>query len=436
MIRDTLAHIGGIWVSLLTILFQLMASAFFAGAETALTAASRPRMHQMAQDGDRRAAIVKRLQEQRERMIGAMLLGNNLANIGASAIATALLIGVFGEAGVAYATIVMTVLVLVFAEVMPKTYAINHADKLALRLARPTLFVITVLNPLVSAVRMVVRFTLNLFGAKLPDDYRIGTTDEELRGVIDLHAGPEPEIRHERAMLRGVTDLGEVTVAKVMTHRRNLVAVDADEPAKAIVDQVLGSGHTHVPLTRGAQDNIVGVIATAALVREVVARGGSAEGLDVPALADKPWYVPESTTLLDQLQSFRHRGGAGLALVVDEYGALMGAVTLQDILAEIVGDMGAPPTAAVSPLQGVRKQGDGSYAVDGTVAIRDLNREFDWGLPDQDAATIAGLVLHETRMIPSVGQVFQFHGFRFEIMRRQRNQVTQIRVIPPKPEEE
>lgn len=425
--------LGELWVSLITILFQLMASAFFSGAETALTAASRPRMHQMAQDGDRRAAIVKRLQEEREMMLGAMLLGNNLANIGASAIATALLIGVFGEAGVAYATLAMTALVLIFAEVMPKTYAINHADSLALKLARPTLVVVSVLNPLVVVVRALVRSTLNLFGAKLPSDYRIGTTEEELRGVIDLHAGPEPEVRTERAMLMGVLDLDEVTVAKVMTHRRNLVAVDADEPAKAIVDQVLASGHTHVPLTRNAPDNIVGVIATAGLVREVVARGGAAEGLDVMALAEKPWYVPESTTLFDLLQSFRQRGPS-LALVVDEYGALMGAVTLQDILAEIVGDMGAPPTAAAgSQVPGVKLQADGAYVVDGTVALRDLNREFDWGLPDQDAATLAGLVMHEARMIPSVGQTFEFHGFRFEIMRRHRNQVTQIRVTPPKP---
>lgn len=429
---ETAAALGEFWVTLATVVALLVVSAYFSAAETALTGASRPRMHQLAQDGDRRAAIVKHLQEQREHTIGSLLLGNNLANICASALATAVLIAVFGEAGVAYATVVMTALVLVFAEVMPKTYALNHADSVALAVARPTRFVVAALTPLVMTVRAVVRGTLKTFGAKLPDDHRIGTTEEELRGVIDLHAGPEPDVRHERAMLMGVLDLDEVTVEKVMTHRKNLFTADADAPAKMLVDQILAVGHAYVPLTRGGPDNIVGVIDVAALVRAVIAAGNAAESLDVVAMAQKPWYIPESTTLFDQLQAFRQRG-AGLAVVVDEYGALMGAVTLQDIIAEIVGDVNKKPEAAAagSPLLGVTAQPDGAYVIDGAVSIRDLNREFDWALPDQDAATIAGLVLHEARMIPSVGQVFEFHGFRFEIMRRQRNQVTAIRVTPP-----
>ncbi len=432
------ASLSEFWGTLTVVVALLVASAFFSGAETALTGASRPRMHQMAQDGDHRAAIVKRLQEEREKTIGSLLLGNNLANICSSALATAVLISVFGEAGVAYATIVMTVLVLVFAEVMPKTYALNHADNVALALARPTRFVVAALTPLVVTVRAIVRGTLKTFGASLPDDLKVGTTEEELRGVIDLHAGPEPDVRRERAMLMGVLDLDEVTVEKVMTHRKSLFTIDADEPPKTLVDQILASGHAYVPLTRAGPDNIIGVIDVAKLVRAAIAAGNAAEALDVVALTQKPWYIPESTTLFDQLQAFRERG-AGLALVVDEYGALMGAVTLQDIVAEIVGDVNKKPEAAApgSPLVGVAVQPDGAYVIDGTVSIRDLNREFDWALPDQDAATIAGLVLHEARMIPSVGQVFEFHGCRFEILRRQRNQVTSIRVAPPpKPTED
>lgn len=431
---ELLAALAEFWVPLVVVLALLAASAYFSGAETALTGASRPRMHALAQDGDHRAAIVRHLQEERDRTIGALLLGNNLANIGASALATGVLVTLFGAAGVAYATIAMTVLVLVFSEVMPKIYAINHADAVALRFARATLLVVAILNPVASVVRLIVRGVLKVFGASLPQDQRLGTTEEELRGVIDLHAGPEPDIRHERAMLLGVLDLDQVTVEKVMTHRSSLATVDADEPAKAIIDQVLASGFTHVPLTRGGPDNVIGVIDTARLVRAVIAAGPEAEKLDVVAMAQKPWYVPESTTLFDQLQTFRQRGG-GLALVVDEYGALMGAVTIQDIMAEIVGDIAAKSAPAVpgTPLAGVAAQPDGGYVVDGAVSIRDLNREFDWALPDQHAATIAGLVLHEARMIPSVGQVFEFHGFRFEILRRQRNQVTSLRVTPPKP---
>lgn len=421
--------------SLWIIAVQLMASAFCAGAETALTGASRPRMHQLAQEGDRRAIIVKHLQEEREKVIGALLLGNNLANIGASAIATSLLIQVFGDAGVAYATVVMTALVLIFSEVMPKTYAINHADAVSLALARPTRVVVAVLTPLVMAVRALVRAVLKAFGASLPDDLRIGTTEEELRGVIDLHAGPEPEVKHERAMLRGILDLDEVTVAQVMTHRRNVVTVDAGDPPRAIVEQVLASGLARVPLTHGQPDNIVGVLATATLMREVMARGRDLAGLDVQAIAEKPWFIPESTTLYDQLQAFR-QSDQRQALVVDEYGALMGVVSLSDILEEIIGDIGAPhPAAADSPLPGVRPANDGSYVIEGAVTLRDLNRAFDWGLPQEAAATVAGLVLREARLIPGVGQVFAFHGFRFEILRRQRNQITAVRVTPPKPVE-
>jgi Mg2+/Co2+ transporter CorB len=421
--------------SLWIIAFQLAASAFFSAAETALTGASRPRMHQLAQDGDRRAIVVKRLQEEREKAIGALLLGNNLANIGASAIATSLLIGLFGEAGVAYATVVMTALVLIFSEVMPKTYAINHADAVALALARPTRIVVAVLTPLVMTVRAIVRGVLKAFGAKLPDDHRIGTTEEELRGVIDLHAGPEPEVAHERAMLRGILDLDEVTVARVMTHRRSVVTVDADDAPRAIVDQVLASGLARVPLTRGQPDNIVGVLATATLMREVMQRGRDLAGLDVQAIAEKPWFIPESTTLYDQLQAFR-QSDQRQALVVDEYGALMGVVSLSDILEEIIGDIGTLGAAtAESPLPGVRPASDGSFVIEGAVTLRDLNRAFDWGLPDEAAATIAGLVLREARMIPGVGQVFAFHGFRFEILRRQRNQITAVRVTPPRPAE-
>jgi Mg2+/Co2+ transporter CorB len=432
--HEGLSVLGDFWIMLSAVGGLLVFSAYFSAAETALTGASRPRMHQLAQDGDRRAAIVKHLQEHREKTIGALLLGNNLANVCSSALATAVLIAAFGAEGLAYATVVMTVLVLVFAEVMPKTYALNHADKLALALARPTRLVVVVLTPAVVTVRAIVRTTLKALGAKLPDDHRLGTTEEELRGVIDLHAGPEPDIRRERAMLMGVLDLDEVTVEKVMTHRKNLFTADADEPAKELLDKILASGHAYVPLTRDASDNILGVIDVAALVRAVIARGDPAEALDVAGMAQKPWYIPDSTTLFDQLQAFRQRG-PGLALVVDEYGALMGGVTMQDILSEIVGDIDKKPApeaaAAGSPLPGVTPEPGGAFAVEGTVSIRDLNREFDWALPDQDAATIAGLVLHEARMIPSVGQVFEFHRFRFEILRRQRNQVTSLRLTPP-----
>jgi Mg2+/Co2+ transporter CorB len=416
-------------LSLSAIFVLLVLSAFFSGSETALTAASRPLMHQLEQQGDRRARTVNQLREHKERLIGALLLGNNLVNILASALATGTLIALFGEAGVAYATLGMTLLVLIFGEVLPKTYAFRNANQTALGLAPFVNPVVAVLAPVTHAVNLVVRGILKLFGIDFRGEEGFATSAEELRGAIELHAGEDQKtVRHERKMLRSVLDLAEVQVGEIMIHRKNVIAIDVDLPPGQIIDQVLESAHTRIPLWRNDPDNIVGVLHTKALFRAVRAAGGDFGGINVMALATEPWFIPEYTPLLDQLQAFRERR-EHFAMVVDEYGSLMGIVTLEDILEEIVGDISDEHDEAVS---GVRPQPDGSYLVQGSVTIRDLNREYEWGLPDEQASTIAGLVLHESRRIPDVGQAFIFHGFRFEILRRQRHQITQIKVTPPR----
>jgi len=416
-------------LSISAILVLLVLSAFFSGSETALTAASRPLMHQLEQQGDHRARTVNQLREHKERLIGALLLGNNTVNILASALATGTLIALFGEAGVAYATLGMTLLVLVFGEVLPKTYAFRNANQAALGLAPFVAPVVAVLAPVTHTVNLVVRGILKLFGIDFRGEEGFATSAEELRGAIELHAGEDQKtVRDERKMLRSVLDLAEVQVGEIMIHRKNVIAIDIDLPPGQIIDQVLESAHTRLPLWRNDPDNIVGVLHTKALFRAVRAAGGDFSGINVMALAAEPWFIPEYTPLLDQLQAFRERR-EHFAMVVDEYGSLMGIVTLEDILEEIVGDISDEHDKAVS---GVRPQPDGSYLVQGSVTIRDLNREYEWGLPDEQASTIAGLVLHESRRIPDVGQAFIFHGFRFEILRRQRHQITQIKVTPPR----
>ncbi len=404
----------------------LTLSGFFSGSETALTAASRARMHQLAQEGDRRAGIVNKLRENKERLIGAILLGNNLVNILASALATSVLITLVGEAAVPVATVVMTLLVLIFAEVMPKTYAINHADRMALKLAPTLKTVVLLLAPVTAGITAIVRGIMKLFNA----DYReVGMTDyvDELRGAIELHRGPEEETHQERAMLRSILDLGDVDVSEIMTHRRTIAAIDADMPRAEAFDAVLESPFTRLPIWRDDPDNVVGVLHAKDVLRAVKDRAGSVDDLDMQEIASKPWFIPDSTSLLDQLQAFRARR-EHFALVVDEYGSLQGVVTLEDILEEIVGEIDDEHDL---PVAGVRPQADGSYIVDGTVTLRDLNRQFEWRLPDEEASTVAGLVLHEARRIPDVGQTFTFYGFRFDILRRQRNQVTSICVTPP-----
>jgi Mg2+/Co2+ transporter CorB len=409
-----------------TIAILLVLSAFFSGSETALTAASPARMHTLEQQGDPRAQVVNRLLAQKDRLIGAILLGNNLVNILASALATSLLISLVGEAGVAYATIGMTMLVLIFAEVLPKTYAIHNADGIALAVSRTLRVVVQVFSPVTVAVQWIVRSTLSLFGVRITSPLGASLREEELRGAIELHTGEGEEEKHAREMLRSILDLADVDVEEIMVHRSNVITINVDQPTEKIVDEVLSSPYTRLPLWRDDPDNIVGVLHAKSLLRAVHTQQADLEHLDIVEIANNPWFIPETTDLLAQLQAFRQRQ-EHFAIVVDEYGEVLGVVTLEDILEEVVGEIADEYDIEG---EGMRALRDGSVVVEGTVTIRDLNREFDWRLPDEEASTIAGLVLHEARRIPDIGQVFAFHGFRFEILRRQRNQITSIKVTP------
>ncbi len=413
------------------IVVLLLLLACFGIAETALTVASKPLMHTLEAEGDHRAALVNRLYLRKERLLGSILLGNTLVNILATSLATSVTITLTGEAGVAYATAVMTVVVLVFAEILPKTFAIRHANKVAIAIAPTMGWVVTVLGPASHAIHLLVNVMLRMIGAGKVAEIDVDAAMAELRGAIEVHGKPD-EVKEERRMLRSILDLSDVDVSEVMTHRRTMTTLDAQLPPGELVDEILAAPFTRIPLWRDNPDNIVGVVHAKDVLRALSAVKGEVQRMDIPALASPPWFIPESTTLQEQLQAFRQRR-EHFALVVDEYGTLMGVVTLEDIIEEIVGEIADEHDLAVA---GVRPQSDGSYVVAGTVTIRDLNREFEWRLPDEEAATIAGLLLHESRQIPNVGQVFLFHGFRFEVLRRHRNQLTSIRVAPPSAEGE
>ncbi len=418
--HSIIAHIA-------VILALLFLSAFFSGSETALTAASQARLHQLSLRGNRRAGTVLRLRRRNDTLIGTILIGNNITNIAASALATSVLISLFDDAGVAYSMIGMTILVVIFAEVLPKTFAINNADRSALAVGPAIRVFVWLFQPLSIAIRFIVKVLLKIIGVKGLSSFAQQEREEELRGLIELHTGPGPDVSEERAMLRSILDLGEVTVEEIMTHRRNVSMINADLPLEEILDELLESSFTRLPLYRGDPDEIIGILHGKALLRAI--RGFPGENmsdLDIVEVANEPWFIPESSNLLDQLQAFRARK-EHFAVVVDEYGTLQGVVTLEDILEEIVGNIDDENDVTVS---GVRPQPDGSFLINGSVTLRDLNRDFEWNLPDEDASTIAGLILHEARIIPNVGQEFIFHGFRFRILRKHRNQVTQLRVWP------
>ena len=412
-------------LSFAPILLLLVLGAFFAGSETALTAVSRGRMHQLEKDGSRAARDVNRLVNNRERMVGALLLGNTFVNILASSLATTVLEHSFGHRAVFVATAIMTVLILFFVEVLPKTLAIARTDRFALTVATPVRLVVIVLAPIVSAVQFLVWRVLALFGVRAHEDDLV-EAHEEIRGTVNLHHEEGTVEREHRDMIGGILNLRELTVGEVMIHRKNMATIDADLPPQQILREILEANHTRVPLWREQPENIVGVVHTKDIVRAVLARGRA--GVDVASLASPPWFVPETTMLEEQLDAFREKR-THFALVVDEYGALQGLITLEDILDEIFGDI--PDEHAEQGRPDVRRRPDGSFLVDGSVPIRDLNRDLDWNLPDEEATTIAGLVIHEARTIPDVGQRFKFFGYEFEILRRQRNQITAVRVIPP-----
>ena len=405
----------------------LFVSAFFAASETALTGASRASMLRLSKQGNRQAVIVSQLLDMRERLIGALLLGNNIANIGASALATGIFTAWLGEVGVLYATGVMTVLVVIFAEVLPKTIAINAPDRMALLVARPMMLTLLVLGPLLTVIETIVLALIKLFGISAGENHAaILSPTDRLRGAVDLLHHEGKVEKHDRDMLGGLLDLRELQVSDVMVHRTEMVMLNADLPPDELVREVLATEFTRIPLWRDKPENIIGVLHAKDLLRAIRASEGDLSRIDVSTIVLPAWYVPEMRPVSEQLKAFRRRK-THFALVVDEYGEVEGMVTLEDILEEIVGDISDEHDVVVA---GVRAQPDGSVVVDGSVPIRDLNRAMDWHLPDEEATTIAGLVIHEARSIPDRGQSFTFHGFRFRVLRRERNRITALRIVP------
>jgi Mg2+/Co2+ transporter CorB len=409
---------------LLSIVVLLLGSAFFSGSETALTAASEARMRTLSRRGNRRAGTVEKLLHQKDKLISALLIGNNLVNVLATSLATSAAITLFKENGVVLASLAMTIVLVIFAEVLPKTYAFTNANRFALRVAAPVRFIVIALTPLSWGLHRLIRLIIT------SDHSGEDGREEELRGMIELHgtSTTDAEIREQTAMLSSVLDLREVTVDEVMTHRGSVKMINAESKPDDALKRVMESPFTRHPVFSGKPENIIGVLHVKALLRGVnkaARKAEKSEGLNIAEIATTPYFVPETTLLIDQLQAFRARR-EHFAIVVDEYGDFRGIVTLEDILEEIVGEIDDEHDVNLS---GLSQQDDGSWVVDGHVTIRDLNRALDWNLPD-DATTIAGLILNETRTIPVPGQEFRFHQTRFRVLSRDRNKIERVRLWP------
>ncbi|MEM6413280.1 MAG: HlyC/CorC family transporter [Pseudomonadota bacterium] len=420
---DTIATLGPTFG---VIVFLLFVSAFFSGSETALTATSRARMHKLESDGDRRARRVNLLIRDREKLLGSILLGNNLVNNLMASLLSVALVAFLGEAGAFVGAIIVTALILVFAEVLPKTAAIARPDGFAMGVAPVMRWVVIILTPFTIAVQFIVRNALRLFGLDLADQSSPFSAADELRGAVDLHhveGGLEKEVRD---LFRGALDLDDIKVEEIMIHRKSVEMLDIEEMPEALIETALKSPRTRLPLYKGTPDNIVGILHAKDLSRALWETDKNPSKINLEAIARAPYFIPETTTLQEQLDAFKLKQ-EHFGLVVDEYGSIQGLVTLEDILEEIVGEI---EDEYDSPVQGVRPQIDGTVNVDGDVTIRDLNRALDWSLPDEEAVTVAGLIIHEAQSIPEVGQTFAFHGARFKILRRRRNQITAVKILP------
>lgn len=411
------------------VLLLIMLSALFSGSETALTATAKARIMAIAKSGSKRADRVLALIEDKERLIGAILLGNNLVNILATALTTSLFAGLFGPEGVIYATVVMTLLVLIFAEVLPKSYAISNPDRMALGVSPIIALVVTVFAPVVRIVQSIVRVTLRLFGVELTDSAHVLSPQEEIKGTIDMHSAEGGLDSDEKNMLGSILELETRPVYDVMVHRSAMQTVNINQDPDAFIDAVVKSPYTRLPVHDGNPENIIGIVHAKDVLRNLrhAAKGTNARArkLIPRRLVSKAWFVPETTTLREQLNAFLEKK-AHIALVVDEYGDIQGLVTLEDILEEIVGDIRDEHDFIVP---GVTESADGSIVVEGNVTVRDLNRQLDWDLPEDDAVTIAGLVIFQAGRLPIVGSRYKFLDYEAEVTGRKRNQVTEVRIV-------
>ena len=409
----------------IAIIILLVLSAFFSGSETALTASTRSRLTGLRMKGKNNAKVAIDLLNKKESLIGAILLGNNLVNILASALATSLLIKLFGNTGVAYAVIIMTTLIVIFAEILPKSYAIANAEKLALLVSPILKPLVLVLAPITWVMEKIVFFLLNLVGIKHDKNSRSLSVEDEIRGTVDLHHKEGRLFKLDKDMVTGILDLSEITVEDVMVHRSNIFMVNIDENPEKIIIQVTDSPHTRIPVWKDNNENIIGLIHAKNLLKMLNQKNGKEINReDIKNSLIKTWFVPETTSLKDQLQMHLRRK-IKLAMVVDEYGALKGMISLEDIIEEIVGDISDEHDIDLSD---VIREKDGSLTVTGTTEIRNINRNYGWDLPDEEANTISGLIIHESRSFPKKGQIFQFYGFKFEILEIYRNTISKIRI--------
>lgn len=418
-------------ISYLILIFLLMCSFFFSGTETAVTTVSKPLLHEQEKQGNKRAALLNRLKSDNGRLLGTLLFGNNIVNIATTALSTSLLIEAVGEKwGVLLSTFVVSFVILVFSEILPKTYALHASYSFAMA-ATPILnFCSIIFSPFVLGLNAISKYVLRLLPKSTQAVDAEETLKAEIRGTLDLNKETDNALAQEQNMLKSVLDLDDVTVEDIMQHRSQITSLNIALSPKEIFNFVTHTPYSRIPLWRGKRDNIVGVLHVKAVLKMMNLPATALQKLNILDYCVKPWFVLNTTSLMDQLHAFKKRR-EHFALVVDEYGTLQGLVTLEDVLEEIVGEIedenDLPEETAFHPT----KTPSGAWRVDGITTIRDLNRHFGWNLPDDNAATVAGLVLYLAERIPTKGQTVALNGFTFTVVEKDGNRLTTIDILNP-----
>ena len=405
-------------IEIIGIFFLLLLSGFFSSSETAITRISDVKIYQWSENKSSRYKRARELMKSREKIIGILLLGNNIVNILASALATSILIGLFGDKGIIYATLIMTALIFIFSEVLPKTYAIREPEKLVLY-ASPIIKIFTIiLSPINFLVQRLVSSILNLANKETKNnDWR-----QNLRGAILLANNKGDVRKRDRIMLESILDLHEVKVSEIMTHRKNIEGININENIDMIIDLSLKSRFTRLPLWKENADNIIGTLH----IKDLLRAKNINNSIEINKIMQKPQFISENTSLSEQLNNFK-KETIQMAFVIDEYGDLQGLITLEDILEEIVGEIFDEFDKQIT---GPEILEDKSVIVDGAMTIRDLNKLMDWKLEDEEASTIAGLVIDVAQKLPSINETIKIDNFNFTILERQRTRITKINIKP------
>ncbi len=408
----------------LIILFSLVAMSIICGLETAFTAVSRAKLHQLIAKGNKRAMLVQKLREQMPRLIGTLTVLETIVEVSVTTLAGVMFTNLLGEKGPLVSGILMSILIIVYGQSLPKIYAFGNPERMTIRFAKISSWIFYLFSPLARLMEHIAKVSLSALRVPVKK-HDASATIEELRGIIQLHASTsQSNATHEGVMLESVLDLAEVSVDEVMTHRKYVNMINADASPTEVLEFVLSSPHTRHPVWQEDRDNIIGILHTKDLLRAFAGHQGNFDDINILQACSSPWFVPETTKLLAQLQNFKARK-EHLACVVDEYGAFLGIVTLEDILEEIVGPIDDEHDIT---LPGIRPEGGNAYSIYGWVTLRDIEKQIGIELPDEKAATIAGLVIQETQTIPSIGQKFEVCGYKMDILKKKRNQITKIRL--------